>query len=173
MGVQMEYTIQSIFAKDHIEIQDELDHLDVLCERPNEEFLPEYKRFHWHLQKHFYMEEKALWTFCDMEKKFDQDMINELLNDHDFLIEFYNRIEITEPSERKFILSEFIKKINTHVQYETTNFYKVLDDELEQNEKEMVIDIIKKDNRLGYYPINKIREFGQKILKDNHISWDI
>jgi hypothetical protein len=169
----MEYTISSVFAKDHVEINDELDHLDALCERSNEEFLPVYQKFRWHLQKHFYIEEKALWTYCDMEKKFDQDMINELLNDHDFLIEFFNRVEITELSECKFILSEFIAKIINHVAYETENFYKVLDEELEANEKAMVIDIINKDSRLGYYPINKIREFGQKILKDNHISWDI
>jgi len=169
----MDYTIQSIFAKDHHEIAEELDHLDALSSKTSEDFLPEYKKFRWHLQKHFFLEEKALWIYCDMEKKFNQEMITDLLNDHDFLIEFYNRIAIVDQTERKTILSEFIQKIREHVKYETENFYQVLDEELESTEKSSVIEAIMKDGKLGFYPIHKIREFGQKILKQNHISWEI
>lgn len=99
--------------------------------------------FFWVLEKHFFTEEKAIFTVYQPEENTDgYSMIPELIKEHN---EIFNQLKIMENNIKKdeyFDFKEFKNLLMKHKNFEDEKLYPKLDLELEESEKRRIINRI-------------------------------
>ena len=99
--------------------------------------------FFWVLEKHFFTEEKAIFTVYQPEENTDgYSMIPELIKEHN---EIFNQLKIMEKNIKKdeyFDFKEFKNLLMKHKNFEDEKLYPKLDLELEESEKRRIINRI-------------------------------
>ena len=98
--------------------------------------------FRWELEKHLFIEEKAIFTFAHPEDKDDFKAIPELEREHDIILDFLDKIErgINEGKNqeaREYVegMSDFLAK---HRKFEDSEIYPKLDVELSEEQKKII-----------------------------------
>jgi iron-sulfur cluster repair protein YtfE (RIC family) len=99
--------------------------------------------FFWALEKHFFTEEKAIFTVYQPEENTDgYSMIPELIKEHN---EIFNQLKIMEKNIKEdeyFDFKEFKNLLMKHKNFEDEKLYPKLDLELEESEKRRIINRI-------------------------------
>ena len=120
-------TIADLMYKDHENVENLFKEFQ---EKKSKESL---ERFKWTLEKHFFIEEKAIFTVVDVED------FNELINikkEHDEILLMLS--DLDENSD----ISEFEKMLVTHKNYEDEVLYPKFDKELSNDIKCQIIERI-------------------------------
>lgn len=101
------------------------------------------KAFHdllWELEKHFFTEEKAIFTTYEPEENTEgHAMIPELIKEHN---EIFNQLKIMEKNIKKdedFHFKKFKNLLIKHKNFEDEKVYPKLDQELDESEKKHII----------------------------------
>ena len=103
-----------------------------------------FNSFQWNLEKHFFVEERAVFTNYNpdyLDKQYDY--FSDLMNQHTKILKIIeslrNKLEKREP----FDLIELKKLLIEHKTFEEENIYPVLDKEIDELEKRFIIERIK------------------------------
>jgi hemerythrin-like domain-containing protein len=158
-------SITQKLTQDHKEI---IEMLNVIIAMANdqEDFIKHIQKIRWRLNKHMYLEEKAVFSYCQIMIQFNKSHIQILLSEHDQLLSQIAAIEkLTNEQQIKDKITIFLQKIKEHVDFEITNFYYLIDKNLITEDKQKMLHMIAKDFNLGFYPIQKIREYGIEVMK--------
>lgn len=130
--------ISRIMTGEHNAINSLIDELWINLDNDKAEII--YKKLKWLLEKHFYLEEKAIFDLYT--PKTDKDLLEvaELIKQHEELRALF--INIGEAIEHKIkpdlrIFEELAKR---HAKFEDDIFYPKLDNELNEEQKAKVID---------------------------------
>ena len=111
-----------------------------------EEVVKVFERFKWELQKHIFLEEKAIFSFCQKcyigEDKVT-DIAADMVKAHDEILEKLNDLENELILENNFEISELKDLLLEHEEEEENNLYPVLDERLDSLYKKIVIKKIK------------------------------
>jgi hypothetical protein len=101
-----------------------------------------FNRFRWELEKHFFLEEKAIfqmkYSFC----KDTQQMCARLKLEHDQMIEQLDEIDTVIKLNKSLDFSQLKEMIIEHKKFENQEFYPRLDRELSDDRKELIIERI-------------------------------
>lgn len=140
----MPHTIEALMLKEHKRLIKFLDNL----EKDLNDYEKTKKNFNilkWNLQKHFFVEEKAIFdTFIKISGKETSDTFY-LLEDHVKIIEMMKIIEKKLDQKIKPVLNELRIKLQIHKDFEDRDFYPNLDDKLSLEQKK---EISKKINEI-------------------------
>lgn len=109
------------------------------------------KEFEQEIKKHFLIEEKAIFIFCKPINKIDP-MIQNLLKDHDIILEVLNQTEQDWLFKNEVDLNSLKQLLLQHKNFEDKMFYPKLDQELDDSQKEFIIEKIKETS---YIKINQ------------------
>jgi Hemerythrin HHE cation binding domain len=120
----------------------------------------------WAILKHIYLEEKMLFNFCDMTEEFDFNYINELLQEHDKIMDLLKGFENNKETE-SYNIQPLFELIEKHKITEIEKYYNKMDEFLDESQKSTVIVGIHKPASSGFYPIEKLREYGLSKMKNS------
>jgi hemerythrin superfamily protein len=133
-------SINKLLMKEHGRL---LFYLTVLSNESSEDKLKEiFDNFKWNLQKHFFVEEKAIFNFYEKVKSDDVNNIFELMGEHGDLLEL---MKIVEEDFNKEKIEDLKKLLIKHQNFEDKFFYPKLDSILNENQRE---ELIKKINEI-------------------------
>ena len=98
-----------------------------------------FNKFKWELEKHFFMEEKAIFQLHYSNNEKTNTITTQLKSEHDHMIAELEKIEANIKLGKSFNFTDLRKMIIDHKNYENREFYPLLDDELEDDRKELII----------------------------------
>lgn len=129
-----------------------------------QEFLEEYKKdvlksrvvldqFKWQLQKHFLMEELGIYELSQSIKGEEVSTIFDLMEDHGSLRSLLLELDkdLSENSQNK--ISDFRTALDKHENFEDNNFYPMLDEYLNDNQKLVIVNKIKEKLNSDIRPV--------------------
>jgi hypothetical protein len=103
-----------------------------------------FNNFQWNLEKHFFVEERAIFaSYNPDEPDKEYSYFSDLIDQH---TEIFNKIESLRKKLEKrepFDVDEIKKLLTKHKTYEEKNVYPVLDKEIDKSEKRFIIECIK------------------------------
>lgn len=132
-------SIKSLMDKEHCRIAGFLEHADTNGEA--------FNKFKWNLEKHFFVEEKAIFIMNrDMNGEEVADIF-ELMKQHGEIMEMIKVVEKKIENGEEANFSELKDMINKHRNFEDSTFYPKLDGILNLQQKqeimERVMEIVK------------------------------
>jgi hypothetical protein len=149
--------ISQIFLEDHKKILETITHFKQLVEKRDETALPDFqKKLRWECERHFYIEEKALYIYREVDEEFDDIFQERLIREHDQLLNLLSKIEL-KPTLTK--IKTLIKIINLHVAFESQFFYTQLEQNLSEQHRKSILKHITQATTLGFFPLTRLREY--------------
>ena len=134
--------IPNVMKNHHYKLEGMLHRLNKF-ESDSEEFQGRFQKFKWELEKHFFLEEKAIFihVFSDDERVFD--MKEALKKEHNVILSKLDELEDDLKKEpRVETISEFRNRLKAHREFEDENFYPILESELDDSRKKKIINKI-------------------------------
>lgn len=138
----MQKTILKIMLKDHLTIDSLLKLFIKQVENDFNDYkqvMQKFNRFKWNLEKHFFIEEKIIFTIYSSSNPENEDLLN-LLKDHKNILWIINRIEEDLENKTKPKLMSLSETLRKHASFENEVFYPKLEDELSGDEKKLILD---------------------------------
>ena len=140
-----ENSILKIMIKDHCKIEELINNLENSSKLDYESMNKAFSRFEWELEKHIFIEEKAIFTSYNPEDVIEgYKMIPELTKQHNYILNTLNNWRDDIRKRRTitdiYSLKEFIIK---HKNFEEEKVYPKLDESLTEDVKQNIIEKIK------------------------------
>jgi len=138
------YYILPIMIKDHEKIEQLLNTLEKDMDKDFKTMKKSFHNFEWELEKHIFIEEKAIFTYYSpTDTSYGYKMLPLVTKQHNYILNMLNnwRKDIVKNHFISNIteLKEFIIK---HKEYEEKELYPKLDESVDENEKKHIIDKI-------------------------------
>jgi hemerythrin superfamily protein len=134
-------TIPEIMRKHHHQLEGLLNRCKKY-EQDFDAFRKSFNRFKWELEKHFFTEERAIFTFIYSEDTESNEMKSHLLKEHNTILNELNRIESDMKNDNKIDFSGCWEMLKNHREFEEENFYPKLESELDGSKKKQIMDRI-------------------------------
>jgi hemerythrin-like domain-containing protein len=134
----MENTITKLMLKEHDKIDKLLNLLNKELNNNSENSYKIFNRLKWIIDKHFFVEEKVLFSVYENNSNEDNMDILRLLKEHKDIYWLLNKIEDSFESKTKIDLSGLRRLIKSHASFEDINFYPKLDKELKEEQKQLI-----------------------------------
>jgi len=137
----MRKTIPEIMMRDHARIHNLIAEIEKnINEKKNyEDSQHLFIRLKWTLEKHFFVEEKVVFTIYSESEPEEMDELNRLLQEHrDFLL-LVKKIDEDFNNSSKHI-EDLDRLMTAHAKFEDEIFYPRLEDELPEKQKQLIED---------------------------------
>jgi hemerythrin superfamily protein len=121
---------------------------DTLAKNP-EEAEKLFDEFRWELDKHFFVEERAIFKFCEPPEDEICRLVNKLIKEHDLMLGLMNEMKNALALRRRVDVAGFQKILTEHREAEEKVLYPWVDQKLTAAEKEAIIE------RINEIPINE------------------
>lgn len=103
-----------------------------------------FNTFQWNLEKHFFVEERAIFlTYIPEDAAQEYDFFSDLMDQHTELLEKIKTLRKKLQRREPFDLNELKTFLVKHKTFEERNIYPLLDQKLDESEKDFIIDRIK------------------------------
>jgi hemerythrin-like domain-containing protein len=134
-----ERSIAVLMVKHHYKIDKLLHIFNNTVTSGTEDAMKAFYKFRWELEKHFFLEEKAIFQLHYSDNKETNKIKEQLKYEHTFLLEELDQIENKLKNNKKFNLADFRKLLIEHKNIEDHNFYPRLEKELDEASKDRII----------------------------------
>jgi hypothetical protein len=103
-----------------------------------------FNTFQWNLEKHFFVEEKAIFiSYNPDEPDKDYKFFSDLMDQHTEILTIIESLRKKLQKREPFDLNELKKLLVKHKTFEEKNIYPVLDQEIDDCTKQVIIERIK------------------------------
>ena len=108
-------------------------------------FLSEsFNTFQWNLEKHFFVEERAIFTsYNPAEADKEYNYFSELMDQHTEILKKIEALRKKLQKREPFDINEIKKLLIKHKIFEEKKVYPILDQEIDEGEKRFIIERIK------------------------------
>jgi hemerythrin-like domain-containing protein len=134
-------TIAKVMRKHHYQLEGLLNRIKKGGQNQNDLNML-FNRFKWELEKHFFLEEKAIFFFIDTDDPETNQTKKSLMKEHDVILK---RLQLLEEDLVKSNLEEIAKFqeiLTKHRDMEDEVFYPSLDEALTELNKKLIMDRI-------------------------------
>jgi hemerythrin superfamily protein len=139
----MNITIVRVMDKDHSKIKEVLMEFEREENRNFEKSKEIFMRFKWMLEKHFFIEEKAIFNHYISESSEENESLIRILKEHREILDLIEASEENLFDEKKLDLDDLKHYILAHARFEDEVFYPKLDELLNEEKKQEIINRIK------------------------------
>tara|TARA_Y100000034_G_scaffold44576_1_gene54708 strand:- start:5592 stop:6014 length:423 start_codon:yes stop_codon:yes gene_type:complete len=101
-----------------------------------------FNHFKWELEKHFFMEEKAIFSF-DIKEQETSAMLADVMEEHIQILDMLKEIEAKLLKKEDIDLSKLKEFHTKHKNFEDQTLYPKLDEVLSDEQKEQIIERVK------------------------------
>lgn len=138
------YDVFPKMVKDHNKIVELLEEFEENSKKDFESMKKSFHRFEWELEKHIFVEERAVFTeYAPKDVSEGYEMLPVITKQHNFILNKLNnwRNDVQKQRNIKDVseLKEFLIK---HKEYEEKELYPKLDQVLDEDQKKHIIDRI-------------------------------
>ena len=133
-------SISEIMLRHHYKIDKLYHRLEKGIEQKSENLVATFDKFKWELERHFFIEEKAIFQLHYSENEKSNKIREQLMEEHSILRRIIDRIENDLLNNREIDLYGFRKKLLKHKEFENREFYPRLDEELDDSRKKIIIE---------------------------------
>jgi hemerythrin superfamily protein len=103
-----------------------------------------FNTFQWNLEKHFFVEERAIFAaYNPSEPDQEYNFFSDLMDQHTDILEEIESLRKKLQKREPFDLSELKKLLVKHKNFEEKSIYPLLDQNIDEGEKDFIIDRIK------------------------------
>lgn len=139
----MEESIADLMIKHHSVIRKSLNELKSSFEEDDENIADYFNAFRWELEKHIFIEEKAIFYYCgECDEPNIHNIIANIMNDHSQMIQILTEMGNSLLKKKKPDILPFIKILGQHSSFEDKELYPLLDRVLSSEEKKKILDRI-------------------------------
>ncbi len=136
--------ILALMVKDHCKIEELINILEKNIEKDAPTVAESFNKFEWNLEKHIFIEEKAIFTSYNPEDIIEgYKMLPELTKQHNILL---NKLDLMRKDVRKkrgiSYITEFKEFLLSHKNFEEKNVYPKLNESLDDQQKRLIIEKI-------------------------------
>jgi len=138
-------SIARLMKEEHNKLNGLLNNFILEFKRDNVKAGMELEKFKWALEKHFFIEERAVYELFQSIKGEEVSEIFDMMKDHGEITSLLKEIETdlrNEVKDKSEVLRSLIMK---HEHYEDDYFYPLLDEDLNENQRRLIIEKIKKN----------------------------
>jgi hypothetical protein len=135
-------SISEIMMKHHYNIDKLLKAFTTELNEKNIVNVNTFNRFRWELEKHFFLEEKAIFQMHYSSNEETNKMCTQLKTEHDHMIEQMAELDTIIKLNKSLDFNKLKEMIIQHKKFENNEFYPRLDNELSDERKEMIIERI-------------------------------
>jgi len=135
----MPKSIENLMLEEHEKLRDMLSEcLENIEHQPiiSQEF---FIKFKWNLEKHFFIEEKIIFSNPAVENSEHTEEIEEIFEDHKEILGIIKDIENDKTHLNKSKIEKLAEIITKHAQFEDEDFYPRLDEILTLEQKHAII----------------------------------
>lgn len=104
-----------------------------------DEVFSRFNQFKWALEKHFFVEEKVIFSVYSLDDENEEDIFN-LLKDHKDILWIINRIEEDLEDNIKPKIRSLKENLRRHIMFENNKFYPLLDEMLDEKQKQLILN---------------------------------
>jgi hemerythrin superfamily protein len=133
--------ILSLMTNDHCKIEGLINDLEEKNKIDFDSMVNSFNKFEWELEKHIFIEEKAIFTSYKPENVTEgYKMLPELTNQHNFILNTINNWRDDIRKKRNLTnINSFKEFLIKHKNYEEKEVYPKLDQTLSEREKKHII----------------------------------
>ncbi len=139
----MQENIENLMLEEHKRIINIIREFESIADNDLVLAKEKFSRFKWNLEKHFFVEEKAIFSILDKIKDKEVSDIFDLMYEHGSIIELINNIEVGLNRGMMPNLSGLRIILVRHVDFENEVFYPQLNQLLSPEKKQEIIERIK------------------------------
>jgi tRNA A22 N-methylase len=159
--------ISETMVKDHGKIYKLLIDFEKSIGQNEQTMMKAFNTFFWELEKHFFTEEKAIFTAYEPEDEYEgYAMIPELIKEHKEIFEILKVMKKSFKKKKAFDFQGFKELLIKHKDFEDEKVYPKFDLELDEKDKRIIInrinDIHLSDSVLSEISV-KCPECGKKL----------
>jgi len=146
--MKIEKTITDLMIEDHCRLERLLSKIEENVGQDYELMIDVFDEFKWELEKHLFIEEKAIFKFFNPQKEKNYyDVVPNLIGEHNTFLEILNELEndLTSKGVNSISLdaSDFKKLLKKHKKFEEEEFYPDLEKDLTESQRKNIIKKIK------------------------------
>ena len=135
--------ILELMVRDHVKLLKYLTDVEEKLQKDPMAALPSFKIFEWNLEKHFFVEERAIFTSYNPEYVDEgYKIFLDLSKQHTAILEKLRVLKKDLQNNVVPDLTDFKNMLMKHKNYEEKNIYPVLDREIAWGEKRFIIERI-------------------------------
>lgn len=132
--------ISEFMLKDHIKIVKLLNDIEK-GEHPS---FDAFRKFEWHLQKHIFLEEKAIYNYYKIYKGFEEEdqMFKKLSKEHTTILRLLDKIVMDSFPKGNVNFNKLKKLLIRHKNFEEQKVYPLLDKNLDYSHRKEIVNRI-------------------------------
>jgi len=135
--------ISTLMLRDHAKVEGIIVELSKSVDKGFKARLDIFNKFKWNIEKHFFVEEKCIFSQCHNLNEADLTAISNVMLDHKEILSMINQIEDDIIQKKKPELEELKKVLLEHKKYEESFLYPLLDKELSSMQKVSITERLK------------------------------
>ena len=136
--------ILDLMVKDHAHLVGLLNTVETNMETERQILLEAVDKFNWHLEKHIFTEEKAIFTqYSPTNVTEGYAMVPNLIKEHNVILNKMDLLRKDIIKQRPIDFNSFKELLINHKNFEEEKVYPQLDQELDEIQKQRIIDRIK------------------------------
>ncbi|MDD5086148.1 MAG: hemerythrin domain-containing protein [Candidatus Nanoarchaeia archaeon] len=139
-----ELSIADMMIRHHYNVENIITEFNEKQKNDGKSVFEVFQRMKWELEKHFFLEENAIFIFYDPKSKEDSRIVNHILVEHETMLKKLNEIEKKLKNNETVDISKFTKRLIQHKELEDNVFYPMLDNQLDEKQKLQITEKIKK-----------------------------
>ena len=136
-------SILSLMVKDHVKLIDLINKFEEKSREDFDSMLKAFYKFEWSLEKHIFIEEKAIFTSYNPEDVTEgYKMLPELTKQHNYIVNTLNNWRRAARNKKMISSSEiysFKEFLTRHREFEEQKVYPRLDESLSDQEKQHIV----------------------------------
>lgn len=136
--------ILDLMVKDHNQLMQYLKNVENNLGNDFGFLSDSFNTFQWNLEKHFFIEERAIFIFYKPDEvERDFKFFSELMDQHSEIFEEIESLRKKLQNREPFNLDKLKKLLVRHKSFEEKSVYPMIDQEIDEAEKVFIIDRIK------------------------------
>jgi hemerythrin superfamily protein len=136
--------ILDLMVKDHNRLMQYLKDVENNLSRDFGFLSNSFNTFQWNLEKHFFVEERAIFISYNPDKPDEEyKFFSDLMDQHTEILELIESLRKKLQKREPFDLNELKRLLVKHKTFEEKSIYPVIDQEIDEDEKSYIIDRIK------------------------------
>jgi hemerythrin superfamily protein len=138
-----ETNILDVMVKDHKRLLKSLNDIENNIKDDYENLLESFNKFEWSIEKHFFVEERAIFSYYNPNKiEESHHLFKDITKQHTQILEHIESLRNRLRMSKTIDVSDVKKMLIKHKNLEEKNVYPLLDSEIGEGEKRFMIERI-------------------------------
>jgi len=136
----MDVSLTEVMISEHERISEMLEEVNLAIYEDNSKISEAFNRFKWNMEKHLFIEEKAIFQLLNNISGMEIGDTFRLMEEHGRIIALIKKIEEDFKTRDYSAIQKLMALLEEHSDFENQTFYPTLDKKLEDQKKQEILE---------------------------------